>query len=379
MAATTQMDIRQSNMLARNMVLGSAVDMTQKIFSTTFSPTSQSVLNITPRNVGLIKGFYVIVDATIENTGVTDNLVRTSFGPSNVLSQVTFNDLNNNVRIQDAGWHLNLINTVKRRHVMGAAYTNDSPVDFGSNYDVISAPATIAPSSTGAVKMIYYIPLAYNDDDLRGSVYAGVVNATMNLQLTLNTSPVVASGDATLALYSGNTGGYSGNVTVTVYQNYLDQLPMGKQGPLLPALDLATIYELKNTALTGLSVGQDFPVPYANFRDFISTSFVFDNGGTLNAGSDINYIALQSANYTNMWKIEPRLAALWTRNEILDDTPAGVYYFSHRRRPLATIQYGNLEMIINPSTVNSGAVALVGFEAFSLVNQITSAGSLAAG
>jgi hypothetical protein len=167
---------------------------------------------------------------------------------------------------------------------------------------------------------------------------------------------------------------------VTVYQHYVDQLPIGQNGqPILPVMDLSTIYELKNTTLTGMTANQDYPIPYANFRSFLSTIAVYDNAGTLNVGTDVNYWAQQSANFTNIFKMTAEETALMTRVRNGVDYPAGVYYFDHRRRPLNTIQYGNIELVLNPSSVGSGASILAGFESFAMINVISGAGSLPAG
>jgi hypothetical protein len=169
---------------------------------------------------------------------------------------------------------------------------------------------------------------------------------------------------------------------VTIYQVYLDQLPIGQNGVVLPTLDLSTIYELKQTALTGQAVAQDFPYPYANFRDFLSTLITWNSTGAtagLKNGSDVNYFALQSANFTNLWKIDPLLAAQKTREIIGCDLPLGTYYFSHRKKPLSTVQYGNLELILNAASLTAGSSYLnVYVEDFALVNALTQAGSLAA-
>jgi hypothetical protein len=381
-----QMTIQQSNAMARAAVLGSAIEMKQQIYSSSITTPGSggNVVNIVPRNVGLIKYFLVEVQATITNAATT-TIAPTSLGIANLLSQIVFTDLNNNTRINTTGWHMNALNSAKGHRVFGSANTTDTKVGYGAGNvaNLFLQPTSIAATTTGVVKMLYKIPLAYSDDDLRGAVYANVVNATMNLQLTINPSPIIVStSDAVLSVYSGATA--NGSITtasITVYQVYLDQLPVNPQtGPILPVLDLSTIYELKNTALTGATTTQDFPIPYANFRDFLSTTVIYDNGGTLNTGSDVTYVALQSANFTNIFKLDPELIFYYARDEIKDDFPAGMYYISHRRRPLSTIQYGNLQLIFNPAgTVQSGAQFLVGFEAFALVNSLTGAGSLPAG
>jgi hypothetical protein len=61
------------------------------------------------------------------------------------------------------------------------------------------------------------------------------------------------------------------------------------------------------------------------------------------------------------------------------DPPLGCYYFDHRRRPLDTVTYGNLELVINPSTVNANANCVLGYEAFQQISNLSMAGSLPGG
>lgn len=377
----TAQQAQQQNLIARQMIASQAINMTQQIYTNTFNPANGNVVNIQPRYVGLIKGFWVKVALSVTNAaGSTATL--TGLGAANALSVIQFNDLNNNVRINTSGWHLHFINTVRQGYPFCATDAlNTYPVAYGNTFNTnISAPATIAASGTGTINMWYWVPLAYSNVDLRGAIFANVVNATMNLQLTVNPNPFVASGDATTAIYSGNAGSIT-SATITVYQNYYDQLPtiQGNNGAsiLLPILDMQTMYELKNTNITGITANQDFPIAYSNFRDFLSTVAIFDNGGTLSAGTDINYWALQTANYTNIFKCEPKLVTNWTRQRITEDFPAGMYYFDHRDKPISTVQYGNMELILNASTVNTNAVCLMGYEDFALTNVIAGAQSLA--
>jgi hypothetical protein len=379
--APSQMTAQQLNLASRQLVLQNAVEMTQNIYSNTINPTNTPVVNIQPRYAGLIKHFIVEITATITNTAGASTLVS-DFNAANLLSQINFVDLNNNTRIATTGWHIHFLNSIRRHRVYGAAAllaAMDTPIKYGSNFAVISATATVTASGTGTVVMKYLIPLAYSDDDLSGAIYANVVNATMNLQLVFNNNPSPASGDSTSTVYVGNSATIT-SATINVLQVYLDQIPQGQAGPILPAIDLATIYELKNTTFTGMVAGNDFPIQYANFRQFLSTFLIYVNAaaGTRTAGTDINYLALLSANSTYIQKIDPIYAAMRTRNMIGTDLPNGCYYFDFRRRPLSTIQYGNLQLVINPSTASAGAYALVGWEAFAYVNNITQAGSLSA-
>jgi len=408
MSTQPQMTPAQLNAIARSAIKARSVAMTQQIFSQTFTAGAgvnisqvQPVVNVIPRNVGLIRGFWVKVQMTITNgSGVTIDLSQ--FGPWNSLAQIQFNDLNNNTRIQTTGWHMGIINAIKSRRPWGGAFVNGTgiasgsqagntnmPIDYGDNWSAqIQAPATIAAAGTGTVIMWYYVPLSYSNDDLRGAVYGNVVNATMQLNLTLPTAPVVANGaDNTNAMYFGAAAGsvalaVISSATITVYQDYLDQLPVGQGGVLLPILDLATIYEMKNTNFTAITAGQDFPMQFANFRDFVSTVVVYNNNPAVatgrGVGLDVNYFALQSANFTNIWKKEPGLIALQTRQHLQADPPPGMYYFGSREKPISTVQYGNMQIILNAITAAAGAYCNVGYEDFALVQTLSQAGSLAA-
>lgn len=388
----------QINAQARALINALAVPREQIVFSQAYAnvnsqnlSASQPIINVIPRMVGLIRGFAVQVQMTVTN-GSAVEIDLTDFGPANAISLIQFQDLANNTRIQTPGWHINFLNTAKQRRPFSSSLIRgtgfDSPINFGSNMaGQISAPASIAAGASGIITMWYYVPLSYSEKDLRGAIYANVVNATMQLALTINANPVVANGtDSTLAMYQGNAAGpvalaVISAATVTVYQDYLDQLPVSAQGGVvLPPLDLSTIYDIKNTIVSAINANQDFPYQYANFRDFLSTFAVYVNqasNGARSNGSDISFWALQSANFTNLWKRTPARIASIVRNVLQVDPPPGTYYFSSRERPISTQQYGNMELILNALTANTGAYILVGVESFAMLNNVVGAGSLA--
>lgn len=410
MSSAAQPSPAQVNAMARSLIKAKAVPMLQQIFNATYGAAAnttdvsatQPVVNVIPRNVGLIRGFWVKA-VIIYNNGSGQTATLSDFGPANILTQIQFNDLNNNTRIQTTGWHVDFINSIKARRPYGAAIIRggsgsttggyDTPINYGANFGssyVTYAPATIAngaSASNSTVTMWWYVPLAYSPDDLRGSVYANVVNATMQLNLTFNTrSGVLATADSTQAVYTLAAGAtaslfVAAQATIVVYQDYLDQIPAGQAGPILPVLDLATIYELKNTIVTAITPNNDFPVQYSNFRDFLSTVAVYVNTGSSGAranGTDVNSWALQSANFTNIWKLEPGLIATRTRNHLTADMPPGAYYFGSREKPISTTQYGNMQLVLNALTANAGAYMLLGYEDLALVQTLSVAGSLAA-
>lgn len=379
--APSVQDMINQNTDARAQILRAGVPMLQQIFSAGQDPAANNIFTVQPQNVGLIRGFWVKVTGTLRTTG-GGTATRTELGAANLVSQITFSDYNNTTRINTTGWHLHLINSAKAPLVYGGVYAPNMPLNYGVNWSVDVCPATLATVTDAPVSFYYYVPLAYAKNDLRGSVYAGLVSSTAQLQITINPTPFVAAGDATLAVFSGFAGQWKAatNVTVTVWQDYIDQLPMVAPGtPYLPMIDMGTMYELKNVSQNGMVVGQDFQIPFANLRNFLSTTVIFDNGGTLNAGTDVNYWALNSANTTSLFKYGPNESALLSRGIFAADPPKGVYHFSHRDRPINTQQFGNMTLVLNPSVVNANAVALVGYEDFATLDQVQYATALNVG
>jgi hypothetical protein len=382
--ASPQQDPVAANMLARNLIVQRGLKMTQNIFSTTVNPNTQNVFNIPPRNVGLILGFWVTVDVAITTTDIASPLTFTPFGAANVLSNVQYIDLQNNTRINVPGWYLAMLNSARNGAPWLAARTNTAyPVQFGNN-DPSVAQAPALDNNTVTVSYTYWVPLAYSNTDLRGSVYANVTQATQTLQLTFNLNGFFADTDTTSpvnAVYAASdiAGPTIGNITVNVYQVYYDQLPSVNGQMILPYIDLATLYLLNYTSVTNLTVNNDYPIPYANFRAFLSTLAVYANGVEMNTSTDINFWKLQAANFTNIFNVPPRIVKAWERQFISDDFPPGTYYFDHRSKPLETIQYGNLELVINPKVVNANATLYMGYEQFALLNNITGATSLPGG
>jgi hypothetical protein len=385
--ASTQQSYQQAmaaNRQIRQTLVKQAIDLTQQIYTQTFTNyvAGQAYpINVPVRNVGLLKRFWVEIVATVaQNVAATDVQTKTALGGSNFLSQVIFTDLNNQTRVSTTGWHLHMLATVRRQLAFGAAFANSDPSSIGQNWNLMTTPTPLTAAQT--LRWFYEVPVSYSDTDLTGAIWMNVLNATANLQLTVNPNFFVAAGsDATQAVYQSSNAnlGRITSFTVTVYQNCLDQLPVNPQTGqvLLPPIDLQYIYLLQNTSVAGLTAGNDQAIPYANWRNFLSTTVIYDNAGVLNIGSDMNYIALQSANFTNLFKLDPFMLSLLTRTKINSDLAPGVYYVDTRNKPVNTQQYGNMSLILNPSAV-TGATSqfLVGYEAQALQGALNQAGSL---
>lgn len=376
---------QQINAAARKAVLAMGVRMSQPIFSQTFAtPEANPTITIQPRNVGLILGFWLRVQAVITETGGIAAIDPTDFGPANLITKVSFTDLDNNERIACPAWYLELIGSLKSRRPKGSAITKaamDTVTGYGNVFTVDSAAQVAKGGNQTWVKWLW-VPLAYSENDLRGAIYANVTGASMQLTLSLNTSAaglVAAPADDMLCVGTGSTGTIT-NVKIDVHQVYLDQLPRGNNGGLiLPMIDLANVYELKTTQFTGATVGNDFPIDYPNGRDFLSTLAVHYNGAARLGGGDVNYWLLQSANLTNIWKQPADLCALRTRDHLGTDLPKGCYYFGSRNKPIATVQYGNMQLVGNFSIAGATDKVIIGFEDFALKNVAMQSGSLNAG
>jgi P3 major capsid protein len=397
MAAAPQMSPQQQNAIVRQLLLRGgalgqmyfppAVDMWQQlnpILPSSVGPGS--VITIQLRNVGLVKRLVVEFTATV-TAGATSVQTLTALGLSNLISNVTFVDLGNNTRINSTGWHLNLISSVKRRRVFAAAYTSDTPNGYGNvNNRVMFAPATIAANASSPIKFILEIPFVKNNHDLRGAIFADVTNAVMQVQITLNPQMFVSStADPTLAMYqsAGSDLASLSAVAVQCNQNYLDQLPRNPQtaAPILPALDLGTAYLLNNTAGGLPVVNQDNGFAFVNARSYESVAFVYDNNGTLNInGTDLNYLQITSANFTQILRYDGMMAVTSERDVMGCDFPKGTRYLDFRHRPINTDQYGNMQLVINPSSVlGSASTFLFGWEAYGIIGQVNQGGSLPMG
>lgn len=382
------------NAAIRQGILASAIEVKQSIFNQSFGAitAANNTFQVPFRNVGLVKGFIIKLNVVFSEVGSSDTVSATNWNVANLLSNVTLTDLDNYQRINTTGWHLNMLGSAKEGFPHGAALVSsafDTPVKYGNNFNAttLSLPTH---TQTGSAQMYFYVPCAYSANDLRGAIFAGVVNATAYLQFSVNAVPFVSTasptGDPTQAVLTGTgvvTPPTISSGTVEVYQVYLDQLPRYNQGPqagapVLPPIDIATQYRLNQTSLTGISSAQDFPIPFSNFQQFLSLGFIYDQNGTLNGGTDLNYLALAAANTYLPFKIDPITQAWISRHKIKTDFPLGSYMVDFRGQPISTNQTGNMQLLLNAITAATGSQVLAGFESFALVNTVLGAASLPA-
>src|SRR3954454_867857 len=106
------------NALARQVIMAQAIEMQTQLASVSLSSTINNagqVLNVTPRNVGLLKGFFVEFSAQIKNTNASAAITPTILCPLNLFTNVQFTDLQNNVRINCPAYQIGLLDTIKQK------------------------------------------------------------------------------------------------------------------------------------------------------------------------------------------------------------------------------------------------------------------------
>ena len=400
-APLTPAQLRQrqqaADMQATSAIVNNAVMRKQLVASATVFPASNPQVIIQPINVGLVLRYIIEVTGTITNSGsttitLTDTSLANLFGPNGVV----YTDLNNYQRINTSGLHLTLVANSKRRRPLGATFqTNTSNgnnlsqmINVGpATWGVFQAPQTIASGTSGTFRAVFELPLAYSNKDLRGAVWANVLNAVQQITLTFNTNIcAVGTGDSTYTIYSGAAGSAASitSTTYTVYQHYYDQLPKGQGAggaivTVLPQLSLSTIYELKQLRNTAIPANQEYYYAYSNQRSFLSTFAVWNSSGLAagrNYGTDVAYWALLAANATYIWKLDPLEVTRESRDHLLEDLPAGIYYFPSREHNIATLQYGNVQLTLNATASNANDYLDVMLEDFALLNTLQSGPSL---
>jgi hypothetical protein len=386
----------QQNMAIRQNILANAIPVFQNVRSGSLtyvagSPTNFTVLG---SNVGLIRRFWIEVTGTV-NCASAHTVTPSMFGLSNLFSNVQFIDQNNRLRINTTGPHLHLAASQKRRRAFGSAlYGNTTPVQtdptgIGANFPVQESTGVVSGGTAKNFRMVFEIPVVNSNQDLTGAVYANQTTSNNQLSFTINPNFFAASGaDAFNSAYLcdaalGTTLPTLTNLTWTLYQDFLDQLPVDNTGfAQLPPIDIAyaLVYQMINP---GVQVqGQDNLYALPPFNVYQDLMLFWDNfgyNGANGVGSDVNYLKVQISNTYILLQQDPFINAIRTRNLIGSDLPAAVgatntsgavYDLDFRHKPLSVNQLSSTNIVFNPSTVQAATSNLqIGQEYIWYANQ----------
>lgn len=300
------------------------------------------------------------------------------FGVSNLFCNIVFIDINNQQCYQMQGWYLLLINSVKQFMVIGGVYVLNILVGYGNNWDVQSVFVIVVIVIDILVQFYYYVLFVYSKVDLCGVMWVGVVNVVVQLQFEINLNLIVVVGvDFMFVVYLGSVGGWKIGIMVKliVWQDYVDQIVMDKNGQLILLQDdFVQFYSLNIIMFSVLVQGQDYGVFFVNFCNFLFIMIVYDNGGQFNVGLDINSFVLQIVNSLNIFKYGLEEVVFFVCFIFMVDLLFGMYYFDYCSKFISMQQFGNIQIIVNFLMVNNNVVFMCGFEYFLQVLQVVFVG-----
>lgn len=315
-------------------------------------------------NVGITTRLLLDVIATVDIGTAAGTLSPKA--PYNLINRIKLTDFDGTDRVNCSGYQLFTLNSIRTKTPYG--------LNNGSLSSVLSSPTV--PTGTGAGQTIRFqieVPLAFDpENDLRGALLTQT--AVGEAYLNIDWNSLLYSNANADAVYNGaatTTVIQSAGTTfqVNVFQEYLLPQAVGGQVPL-PALDLMTVYEVAGALKTydNIAANAGKLINYPNVRSVIGAYFNFVNNGVMNdAVTDITKFRL-IANGNNVLReylptdklFEQRLSMLAGA-----DLKKGTYFELHRRKPVETALFGNVQYEITPSTVaGSNTYFEVMFESF---------------
>ena len=388
---TQQVSAAQINMAIRNSILANGIPVLQNVRSgqAVYASGSPTVVNVLASNVGLIRRFYLVLQGTLD-CAAGHVLTATKFGLANLLSNVQFTDQNNRLRINTTGIHLHLAASEKRRRPFGAALVaatgQSDTTGLGANFPVMNAPSSVSGGSSKAFAFIFEIPVVNSNTDLSGAIYANQTTSNNQLQFTLNPSAFAYNSDPFNAAFTTDAALATAlptltNLTWSLYQDFLDQLPQANGYAVLPPQDIAWALVYQSIQPGVQVAGNDNLYALPPFNVYQNLMLFWNNygyGGT--TGGDVAYIKAQVSNTYVLKQWDPLMLAVLTRNIMGCDMPGGnsasaaafsggVYSLDFRHKPLSVSQLSSTNIVFRPNSVQAGASLTIGQEYLWFANQ----------
>lgn len=367
----------QTNANVRASILANAIPVKQPVKSGVLSYAAGSPTNfvIQANPVGLVRRFYLEISGTI-NCAAAHTATPTLFGLKNLISNLQFTDQNSRLRVNTSGIHLHMAASEKRKRPFGAAliastgFSDDS--GFGSNFPVEVSTGAVAGGTPKNFTVVFEIPVVNSNVDLTGAIYANQTTSNNQLSVTLNPNFFAYNSDPFTAGYTTDAALATAlptltNLTWTLTQDYLDQLPADQNGNVvLPQIDIAFAVCLQMLQPGKQVAGNDNLYALQPFNIYQNIMLFWDNyayGGAV--GGDVDYIKIQVANSYVLAQFDTALLAVLTRNLLGCDMPGAasavagafsgaIYNLDFRHKPLSVNQQSATNIVFRPNTVEAG-------------------------
>lgn len=310
---------------------------------------TSGLIQIPLDRVGITTGISLHVSATINNTGA-GALVPSILGPFNLLQNISYTDFGGTQHTVNLnGAQLEIHNAAREGRIPYLSPSLQLP-GLGSSISGLVETGGAVGNST--LQFFLDLPLAIHEDvDLTGAVLSQTGQGNHYVQAQIAASLIGA--DAVLSPFASGTATLT-NVQITAYQRYL--MPPAFTSQFIPSLDLTTVYGYQTEQdLTTIATGADHYCYWPNARNILSALHVFDNGGVLNPGSDLNYVKLFANSNTLMKEYSPPMFLANQRKVFGADLFPGFYYLGNRRQPIVVNQIGQVATIFNPSAASAGS------------------------
>jgi hypothetical protein len=299
-------------------------------------------------NVGLITQLRIRVTASVT---ITATATASPLGPYALLSRITLADYNTTQRVACTGPMLYFFNSMK--HGRPWLPTGQGLVDTAQ----VQLPTAIGANQTLQFELL--VPVAVDPhNDLTGAIYAQTTVGEQYLQVLINNAMV---GDVTCPYTEGTVT--LNSVTMQVWQDYIQP---NQYAPNVPLIDANTVYEFAAnfTSTTDIVANGKKYINYPNVRSVLAHYFFYVDNGTLTPNeTDITSLVLQANGNTNMREMDPLLVRADMRNALGGDLPASLFYYGHRRNPISTFIFSQVQNIITFSgAVVAGSYIAYGFE-----------------
>ena len=310
-----------------------------------------------PSAAGIQQGFIIRVEAKVKNNHATESAEITDFGMCNLLQRIEYTDTGGYSRHAGlTGIGLELASYARNASVLGAASMNNA--NYGVNLGAggsDTAPAEIAAGQTVRVSHTFFLPFAFSPYNQTGAIATLFTQGQQTLKLTFPTKSAAFVADTANKMRALYAKGDCGFVDLR-YEVINVTKNRGVPTPQLNPGAFANVYHIQEGFVTALAENNDKKVALDNGRTHYNAFLIYDNGGVLNRETDVNSLSVMYGGTEDTKRANPYIHGMIANQIIKSGLPPATYYLSFADDPLNTAaKGGSIDLIFNPSTVNSGA------------------------